>query len=691
MANARRLLHDAADALESAHFAAEELVWLGEPMGPRFGEQLWDVSALVTRSNMAERSIWFGDLAAAWSLAIREACAYLAHPTHPALVEAGVIRRARTRSLSGIMGVAADLSTIARWATARGMPRPADLTQQDADDLLFAMGAGTHRPDGRPVKPSSKRNYIEALRLLDDLAPALTDGGGLTFLPWPGHTSSKVAGDVAPVENLTAPLPWEVWSTTVAAAWAFIDRFSDDVVRANEVARELPKDASGPAGQNAYRILEEYLEGGGKIPLHTGFARSPMPRGEPNKSLLAIQLGISDTILKPSHHCYNRRLDELLDELAADPARACFGGVAEATTKVDLPDGSRAPWVSELGRREIEYLVSVLRAACYVLIAALTGMRDSELQALATASLTEADGLPALSGEQFKGEEGDHARERSWWAPAPVIKAVQVLTRITLNPNRLFARSEAEMSAYSPTRDVARLIEFINVDPAERHGRGVDLGLPKVPAGRHKINQLTLRRSFAVYASTHPTAELGLGIQLGHCALRMTSGYFTDGQRVAVETFNDERRTVARDQVRRIVAGEDRAVGALRQEVDRQFNALVVSNPDQADRIIEQIGDRLHLGIMNDCAFNRLKAPRECQTGPKLVNHRCIAHQCGNATWTTAHVPAIRAHVQRLDGFIDGDRIHPELRAEYAREQQHYVEVLHDLDDDNRDQEEPSV
>lgn len=688
MANARRLVHYDSEPLASAHFTADELVWLGEPTGPRFGEQLWDVSALVTRSNMAERSIWFGDLAAAWSLAIREACAYLAHPTHHALVEAGVIRRARTRSLNGIMGVAADLSIIARWATSRGMSCPADLTQRDADDLLFALGAGTHRPDGRPVKPGSKRGYIEALRLLDELAPALTDGGGLTFFPWPGRTTSKVAGDAAPVENLTAPLPWEVWSPTVAAAWAFIDQFSDDVIRSDKVARNLPKEARGPAGPNATRIVEEYLEQGGRIPLHTGFARSPQPRGAPNKSLLAIQLGINDSILKPANHAYNRQLDELLDELATDPAHSCFGGVTDAIIEVDLPDGSRAPWVSELGRREIEYLVSVLRAACYVLIAALTGMRDSELQALAAASLTETDGLPALGGEQFKGEEGDHVRERSWWAPAPVIKAVQVLSKITPNPDRLFARSGAEMSAYSATRDVSRLIEFVNAGPAERRGRGVDLGLPKIPAGRHKINQLTLRRSFAVYASTHPTAELGLGIQLGHCALRMTSGYFTDGQRVAVETFNDERRRVARDQVRRIVAGEDRAVGALRQEVDRRFNALVVSYSDQADRIIEQVGESLHLGIMNDCAFNRLKAPPECQTSPKLVNHRCIAHQCGNATWTTAHAPALRAHVQRLDGFIDGDRIHPELRGEYARERQHYLEVLHDLEEDRPDQEE---
>ncbi|TCC35876.1 hypothetical protein [Kribbella speibonae] len=628
---------------------------------------------------MTERSIWFGDLAPTWSLALREACGFLAQPTHPALVDAGVVWRARTRALNGITDTAFHLATIARWATARGTERPADLTQADADDLLFALAAGTHRPHGRPVKPTSKRAYIEALRLLDELAPALTGPGGLTFFPWPGRTTINVSGDAAPVENLTAPLPWEVWSSTVAAAWSFIDRFSDDIIRAHEIARSLPERPRGPYGQRAKRVLEEHLEHGGKIPLHTGFARSPRPRGRPNKLLLAILLRINPSILNPTHHSYNQRMDELLDELATDPARTSFGGVTEATVRIELPDGTRVPWVSELGRREIEYLISVLRAACYVLIAALTGMRDSELQALAGNCVTQTDGLPALTGEQFKGERGDHARERSWWAPTPVIKAVQVLTRITLNPEKLFARSASELSAYPPTRDVRRLIEFVNADPSERPGRGPDLGLSKVPAGRHKINQLTLRRSFAVYASTHPTAELGLGIQLGHCALRMTSGYYTDGQRVAVGIYNDERRNVAREQVRRIVQGEQRAVGALRKEVDRQFNALVVSNPDQADRIVKQLGDNLHLGLMNDCVYNRLNAPRACADGPKLVNHKCIAHNCGNATWTTAHALAISAHVRRLEDFIDGDRIHPELRTEYERERRFYVELLRDL------------
>src|SRR3712207_8395303 len=47
--------------------------------------------------------------------------------------------------------------------------------------------------------------------------------------------------------------------------------------------------------------------------------------------------------------------------------------------------------------------------------------------------------------------------------------------------------------------------------------RSAGLALRRIEVtGSDGINAVTLRRSFAVYATTKPGAELGLGIQLGH-------------------------------------------------------------------------------------------------------------------------------------------------------------------------------
>jgi hypothetical protein len=426
----------------------------------------------------------------------------------------------------------------------------------------------------------------------------------------------------------------------VVAAWAFVNRFSADILAANEEMQRLPQRGSGVAGRRAARLVNEFLDTGGLVPLHTGYGRVKGCRGTVNLSLLSAQVGVQDGIFRESYHGYDRETCLRVEACAEDPDRSHFGGLHTPTVQVEVAPGRPTPWIAEMGRGEVEHLISVLRGACYVITAALTGMRDSELQALAASARTTADGLPALRGVQFKGRDDEAGQARSWWAPRPVLRAVNVLASLSPNESRLFARSPSDSSVYDAGRDIARLIEFINADPQTRMGRGEGLGLEPVPASRQPINQMSLRRSFAVYASTHPSAELGLGIQLGHCALRMTSGYATDGQGAAVEQFNDERRKLAREQVLAVVRGNPVA-GALRKELDRQQQALIAARPAQAEQILEQVGDRLHLGLLNDCMFDVAKAPDACHERPMLANHQCQAHACPNASWTSRHAPVL--------------------------------------------------
>lgn len=172
-------------------------------------------------------------------------------------------------------------------------------------------------------------------------------------------------------------------------------------------------------------------------------------------------------------------------------------------------------------------------------------MRDSEIQELTRDSHTTKDGLAALKSIQHKGSNNPDAERRTWWAPRPVIRTIEVLGNLARHDTYLFARSSRNAGSYIPSRDIARLIAFVNDDPAQRPGRGRGLGLEHIaiPKGQ-AINATSLRRAFSVFATTRPGAELGLGIQLGHSAWRMTTGYMSDGQQRAVRLMDDERKRV---------------------------------------------------------------------------------------------------------------------------------------------------
>jgi hypothetical protein len=667
----------AADAKRSRLFRPTEPLYPDWLRSPRFADPHWDFVGVSDRESLAERRVDFESVPAPWRLLGREVLAILAQPDHPRATSAGVVLKAKPAAPSALINLFYELRTIASWATNRGHGPPHTWLQPVTHQLLDDLRRGTHRPNGRPLKPSSVRSYCRLVQLFWDLAPALTDGG-LSFLPWHGQSAARVAGDVAPVENSTAPLAWDSWSSAVAAAWRIVNEFSTDILGAVATVNQLPPTALGPTGNRALGIFLEWVDAGGKVPLRTGVGRDSGTRGEPNVNLLCRQLGINSGLFNRATNSHRPQAIDLLHTLAADPETSRFGGVFLPTVVVEDDDGRAHPWVAEIGLGETEFLTSVLRGAAYIVLAALTGMRDSELQSLTREAVTTSDGLPAVSGRQFKARHTFIGQERAWWAPAPVLKTLEVLSELTPHPTHLFARSSNNIGAYDPQRDIARVLSFVNDPPDNRPGRGRGLGLEPVPnVGAAQLNQTSLRRSFSVYAARYPGAELGLGIQLGHAALRMTAGYSTDSQQHAARLFDDDRRRMARDQVARLVHGADTATGGGARRT-RSFVGHVLTDPDRAERLIDTLAEEYHMGIFNDCLYDPTRAA--CgTTGPQLADKHCAAQRCGNAVFRASHLPALEDHVDRLTTFLDEERGHPSIRTSMARERAVFVSLIADI------------
>jgi hypothetical protein len=253
-----------------------------------------------------------------------------------------------------------------------------------------------------------------------------------------------------------------------------------------------------------------------------------------------------------------------------------------------------------------------------------------------------------------------------------------VLSNLARHDTHLFARRSGNAGSYLPSRDIARLIAFVNDDPAQRPGRGRGLGLEHIAIPRGQaINATSLRRAFSVFATTRPGAELGLGIQLGHSAWRITTGYMSDGQQRAVRLMDDERKRVLHNDTAALLRDDGPVAGPAAHHVTG-FRAQIITNPDRADRLTATLAERLHLGLTNDCMWN--PATSSCGGDrPKLGDHVCVGIDCTNALLRPAHISVIAGAIDRIDSFLDQQRGHPSLIEQMRRDRANLARIRREL------------
>lgn len=629
-------------AAERQAFIAHQLLFPNRPeISGRFGDDIWDIRPLRRNSSESDVGLDLRTVPERSSLIVREILMAVLNP-----VAISVRWKPPARTSSTLANLFRDLRWMARWADERGKAI-FDLTQQDVSRFLIEWHQAS-------LAPSTIRGRIQTIRLFRTLSPALTHG--LQFEPWPGRSAAQVAGERTNDVNETNPIPWSIWSSIIEGAWLVIDRYSSDIIAAEHARREiLAIPSSGPVA-GAAALVARWRTRGGLIPLHTGYEHRgrSFDRGTPNMTLLARQTRIHSNRLRLTHRIGDAALIDQVQRLALQPAHSAFGSVFVPT--VFAPSGDL--WMSELGSGEIEYLVSVLRAAVYVLVAALTGMRDSEIQSLERGAISRSDGLTSIRSTQTKGVPGTAGRSRTWWIPEAVVRAVEVLENLSPHRTLLFARSgRSEFSDYQVSRDIPRLLGFLSAEPESRPGRGTELGHTRVPlvsaftkAGEGppivEVNQRSLRQSFSVWAARKAESELGLGIQLGHASLKQTFGYAVDRREAAVRLLDDERGKALNDRARSLLTQP--VTGPLGENLASAISTLTT---DQFESLVNSVAQRLHIGVTNDCVYDPSRA--RCGTdGPQLHSHNCAVEQCQNCLIGHTHAPIWRDQVERLDDAI---------------------------------------
>ncbi|SDL11508.1 hypothetical protein SAMN05216282_13020 [Cryobacterium psychrotolerans] len=151
----RSLANDLANQ-DGHFFSSVDYVHEALPLGSRFADPIWDFSELA-RMSQGSKVLHIAKIPGEYGVTTRHLLMVQGRPTHPVVLESGIIVSAKPAPFASMMDRAYLMRMLARWGTARNLDRFSAWTQNDLDDLLADLRAGSHRPGGKAVGATTRR------------------------------------------------------------------------------------------------------------------------------------------------------------------------------------------------------------------------------------------------------------------------------------------------------------------------------------------------------------------------------------------------------------------------------------------------------------------------------------------------------------------------------------------------------
>ena len=679
---------------------------------PNFDDDVWDLAQVVgLPRQLALQHRRFGFTAiddVRWRLVAKELVLALLAPHHPAVVTLPRAYRA-PHHVSTCHGRLGELIRLMRWLPSTGVTSLADLTGDDCDAYL--VHRRYQRDDNGIVVgergPATRR--LAALIITDllnyrDLFTA--DRVPANLRPWGGAAPSAVAEDQrSPGENKTPPVPDDVFQPAIGAALYLVTVLGPQVV---DLAHELDEHRKWAVRADGLRpatrvpvdematLLAEYERARRPLPrLPAHHIRDRLAAGwSADDPLVSIGTGVlaRQTGLRQFHHHWLGQLRDLLEStLKIVGAEPIFGRQAPL---VDRADGQGAvPWTLPLHKEEAASLIGTVRTATLLLLAAITGMRSSELMELEVGCRQPVEeyspGLLRyrLSGKLVKGQPLGGVRDE-WVVVEPAYQAAELAEQLHDNPidEALFGRFHI-VSRYQWFRN------WVN-SPAGRR-----LGLAPLPNGR--LNIRMLRRKLALELAYRPGGLLAAKIALHHVSAATTEGYASrpggaQAELLAEISEHEQQRNLDllwaefRNYQQGVMpAGPGaRELGDFFAHVDRHLDTTRTAEHSpvrvqHADRdvlnLLSKRAKTLHLGAANYCWFTDpsralcLKLAGTPNADRPLVG-MCDSARCPHATHHFVHRTIWAEHATRTMTFLG--QLGPTRKAEKARLQSEYDRAL---------------
>ena len=674
----------------------------------RYGDPSWDLSPGVFRDN-ARRchvTVHFGGIE---DPAIADALRQFLHarlnvdmPGHRPRLEPAGVRGEANRALR--------FFTFVKVALGRFDLAP-------VDQPLLDRFARSLRLAG--LRPSAVAVLLRVVFDLHELRHNLPTAH-LRFEPWPGRSPFSVAGARhVPNENRTPRIPEEIMTPLLAWSLRYVTHFSADIFAARRelerlearrnrlIARETVLDPAERRMRQRRRLSAYFAtlrQQGRGVPVWTGIYNAAV-RTDPltgaqlppiNYHLIHLHAGV-DAQAEPAMHL---SLSTGAPDLIAAAVTELGTEAGGMDTPVSIDPDSGKPWRSRFDAKALALEETMLQAAAYIVCAYLSGMRDSEIQAMKRGCLSVVRGEDGailrhrIRSTAYKGKRGG-GQQADWVTISPVADAVAVLEQLSARAGRargtttlwpvlaLRANTKTHVSA-EIVRQLNRFRDHLN----EQFGSPDAPIIPPQPDGvPWRLTTRQFRRTIAWHIANRPFGTIAGMIQYKHASVAAFEGYAGSsrsgfrgeieaqralGQIDDILVYFDERQGGAR-----LGGPAANRVGTVLDTAASELAPLPAMIADRARlrTMLASLARTLHVGPLADCFFDPATAlclNRITQPGPPApMISMCEPGRCPNACISERHRPAWQRGADEARLLLREKRL-PEpqrvtLQAEVAR------------------------
>ncbi|WP_320783664.1 hypothetical protein [Streptomyces sp. CRN 30] len=511
---------------------------------------------------------------------------------------------------------------------------------------------------GEGLLTNSLRHRLQVIPRLYLAAQAVTTDA-LLINPWNGRPIARVVGgeSTRKGENVTPRIPPQVISPMVQAALFYVRTAAADIINARAELGELEASVESIHCLSLKR-LERYFDGlasdGRGVPVLDGTGRQSRLAGSPAYTYIMRKSGAGREF---ADGVYNECIDRALERLGPEP-----GGME---TLVALHPQTDLPWRGRFSPAAVPHEELLLRTACYILIAYLSGMRDSEVKELRDGChYTErsADGVVVRHELRSQLVKGGRGTAESWVVIEPVAEAIGILEQL---PHReaLFCRPVTR-ERYT-TVSANRMNENLNTFRA--HCARIGFPVPDIDGEPWNLTTRQFRRTVAWHIAHRPYGTVAGMIQYKHLSVAMFEGYAgTSASGFRAEVAAEEAMARLADVVERyedFKAGvRSSAPGSAR--TDNEFARVREELQDFPGRVVDErrlhamlrtTAHTLHVGTLNDCYYQPETALCRTAGADQPMLNNCRPDRCGNSTITNRHRPgweAARGDTERALAFV---------------------------------------
>ena len=500
-------------------------------------------------------------------------------------------------------------------------------------------------------------------------------------------------------ENKTARIPETVQTPLLVWAMRFVDDFADDIIEAIGIwvkLRNPQAQDNHPRGSSRERVRTFLMD------CENQGRAVPGREGKATYLAIARLMGCDpDTVRTHS-------------DLVESAARSL--GVS-AYSYLDVPvkgqlDGQ--PWTKGISVQTDSFsLVAVtraLQAACYIVIAFLSGMRDSEIKHIRTGScLTERDrtGRPyrwRVSSLAFKGEQSENGVPATWVVGRSGANAIAVLERahraIPFADNDLIfaavpvgpgigSASRTGNSTLTSAATNSQLNHFISWVNNYCLARGRSDAIPDVDGSPWRLSTRQFRRTLAWYVARRPGGSIAGAIAYRHHSVQMFEGYAgtaDSGFRAEVEA---EQAMAEGEQLLALIdeheheelsgPAADDAQRRLKSMGSQQlFVGTVTSDRHRFKRLLKLHGPNIHPGKYVTCVYTASRAlcrpPGDSSDTPDQTSCKPLA--CRNVALTRSNRETWAAELEQINRDLTGPPLLPPAIGDLLRERRIAVQTL---------------